>query len=174
MAMLPYWSTSLISGFSPAELLMSRRLCANLPIIQSQLQPDFSLLKAREKERKRNQKRVLDSWHAVLDLDPLFLDEVWVPDHNVTGHVIEPTAPTSYRVSIPTGIARRIHAYLWRLPTSDDGETFTQIAEPPSHVNPQSSNSNSRVTVAKSGCASIFLKWWIAQTTLKGRCDGEH
>ena len=171
MAMLPYWSTSLSSGFSPAELLTSHRLCANLPIIQSQLQPsvpDFSLLKAREEERKRNQKRVFDSRHAVHDLDPLFPgDEVWVPDHNITGHVIEPIAPRSYHVSIPTGIVRRIHAHLWCLPTSDDGETFTQIAEPPSHVNPQLSNSNSRVTVTKSGCASIFLKWWIAQTTLK-------
>ena len=64
MAMLTYRSTPLSSGFSPAELLMSRRLCANLPIMQSQLQPsvpNFSLIKAREEERKSNQKRVFDS-----------------------------------------------------------------------------------------------------------------
>ena len=55
MAMLTYRSTPLSSGFSPAELLMSRRLHANLPKIQSQLQPpvpDFSLLKAREEEKE--------------------------------------------------------------------------------------------------------------------------
>ena len=127
MAILTYRSTPLSSGFSPAEILMSRRLCANLPIMQSQLQPsvpDFSLLKAREEERKRNQKRVFDSRHAVHDLKPASMQttarhtfhhqtidvhidqqfrEVWVPDHNITGHVIEPIAPRSYHVSIPTG-----------------------------------------------------------------------
>ena len=148
---------------------MSDRLCANLLIIQSQLQPsvsDFSLLKAREEERKRIQKRVFDLLHAVHDLDPLFPgDEVWVPDHNITGHVIEPITPRSYHISIPTGIVTCIRAHLSRLPSSDNGETFTQTAEPPSHLNPQSSNSNSRVTVTKSGCVSIPPKQWIAQTT---------
>ena len=85
-------------GFSPAELLTSRHLCTNLPIIQSQLQPsvpDFSLLKAKEGEGRKNQKRVFDLRHAVHDLHPLFPgEEVWVPDHNVTGHVIEPIALT--------------------------------------------------------------------------------
>ena len=78
--------------FSPEELLMSCCLHANLPLIQSQLQPsapNLSLLKAKEKEKKRNQKRVFDSQHAVHDLDPLYpVDEVWVPDHNITYHVI--------------------------------------------------------------------------------------
>ena len=168
MAMLTYRSTPLSFGFSPAELLMSCCLHANLPIIQSQLQPsvpDFSLLKAREEERKRNQKRVFDSRYAVHDLDPLFPgDEVWVPDH-ITGHVTEPIVPRSYHVSILTGIVRRNRAHLRRLPSSDNGETFTQTAEPPSHVNPQSSNSNSRVTMTKSGRVSIPPKRWIAQTT---------
>lgn len=109
---------------------------------------------------------MFDSRHAVHDLDPLFPgDEVWVPDHNITGHVIEPIAPRSYHVSIPTGIVRRNRAHLRRLPSSDNGETFTQTAEPPSRVNPQSSNSNSRVTVTKSGRVSIPPKRWIAQTT---------
>ena len=116
MAMLTYRSTPLSSGFSPAELLMNHRLRANLPIVQSQLQSsvsDFSLLKAKEGEKKRNQKRVFDSRHAVQDLDPLFPgDEVWIPDHKTTGHVIELTASRSYHVSIPTGIVRRNRAHL--------------------------------------------------------------
>ena len=61
MAMLTYRATPLSSGFSPAELLMSHCLHANLPVMQSQLQPsvpDFSLLKAKEEEKKRNQKSV--------------------------------------------------------------------------------------------------------------------
>ena len=78
--------------FSPEELLMSCCLRANLSLIQSQLQlpvPNFSLLKAKEKEKKRNQKRVFNSRHVVHDLEPLYpVDEVWLPDHNITGHVI--------------------------------------------------------------------------------------
>ena len=109
---------------------------------------------------------MFNSRYAVHDLDPLFPgDEVWVPDHNITGHVIEPIAPRSYHVSISTGIVRRNRAHLRRLPSSDNGETFTQIAKTPSRVNPQSSNSNSRVTVTKSGHVSIPPKRWIAQTT---------
>ena len=90
---------------------------------------------------------------------------MWVPDHNITGHVIEPIAPRSYHVSIPTGMVRCNCAHLRRLPSSDNGETFTQTAEAPSRENPQSSNSNSRVTVTKSGRVSIPRKRWIAQTT---------
>ena len=116
MAMLTYRSTPLSFGFSPAEHLMSHHLRANLSIIQSQLQPsipDFSLLKAKEEERKRNQKRVFDSRHAVHDLGPLFPgDEVWVPDHNTTGHVTELITPRSYHISIPTGIIRHNHSDL--------------------------------------------------------------
>ena len=54
---------------------MSHRLHANLPVTQSQLQPtvpDFSLLKAKEVEKKKNQKRVFGSRHAVHDLHLLF------------------------------------------------------------------------------------------------------
>ena len=68
--MLAYITTP-FSGLSPAELLMSHHLLANLPVTQSQLQPtipDFSLLKAKEVEKKKNQKRVFNSQHAVNDL----------------------------------------------------------------------------------------------------------
>ena len=168
MAMLTYRSTPLSSGFSPAELLMNRRLRANLPIVQSQLQPsvpDFSLLKAKEEEKKRNQKRVFDSRHAVQDLDPLFPgDEVWIPDHKTTGHVVEPIAPRSYHVSIPTGIVRRNRAHLRRMPSSDR-ETATETAEPSNSANPQSSDLNNSITVTKSGRVSKPPKRWINEST---------
>ena len=114
---------------------MNGCLRANLPIVQSQLQPsvpDFSLLKAKEEEKKRNQKRVFNSWHAVQDLDPLFPDEVWIPDHNTTGHVVELIAPRSYHVSFPTGTLRHNHAHLRHMPTLD-----RETAESP-NVNPHS------------------------------------
>ena len=117
---------------------MSHCLRTNLPIVQSQLQPsvpDFSLLKAKEEEGRKNQKRVFDSRHAVHDLHPLFPgEEVWVPDHNVTGQVIEPIAPRSYHISLPTGIVRHNCVHLRLMPTSNDREATLQIAEPSSCV----------------------------------------
>ena len=81
---------------------------------------------------------MFDSRHAVHDLDPLYPgDEVWVPDHKITGHVIEPIAPRSYHVSILTGIVRCNRTHLRCLPSSDNEETFTQTAELPSCVNSQ-------------------------------------
>ena len=165
--MLTYRSTPLSSGFSPAELLMNCRLRANLPIVQSQLQPsvpDFSLLKAKEEEKKRNQKRVFDSRHAVQDLDPLFPgDEVWIPDYKTTGNVVEPIAPRSYHVSIPTGIVRRNRAHLRRMPSSDR-ETATETTKPSNSANPQSSDLNNSITVTKSGHVSKPPKRWINES----------
>ena len=167
MAILTYWLTPLSSGFGPAELLMSCHLHVNLPIIQSQLQPsvpDFLLLKERRRTR-----RVFDSQHAVYDLDTLFpWDEVRVPNHNITSHVIEAIVPRSYHVSIPTGIVRHNRAHLQHLPISDNGETFIQIAKLFSCVNLQLSNCYWRVTMVKSGHVSMPPKWWIAQIAYEG------
>ena len=124
--------------------------------------PDFSLIQAQEEEKRRNQKRVFDARHAVHDLDPLVPgDEVWVPDHNTTGNVIEPIAPRSYHVSIPTGIVRRNRAHLRRMPNSDSTVTVTRSAESPNCVDEQASD---RVTT-RSGRVSVLPKRWISQTT---------
>ena len=111
LAMLIYRSTPLQNGFSPAELLMNRRLRTNLPITEAQLKPkvpDFTAVKAKEEEQNRKQKKVFDFRHATRELDPLLPgEEVWVQDHNAPGKVVEPIAPRSYHVSIPTGLIRR-------------------------------------------------------------------
>ena len=111
LAMLIYRSTLLQNGFSPSELLMNRRLRTNLPITETQLKPkvpDFTAAKAKEEEQNRKQKKVFDSRHATRELDPLFPGEkLWVQDRNAPGKVVEPIAPRSYHVSIPTGLIRR-------------------------------------------------------------------
>ena len=67
--------------------------------------PDFTALKAKEEEQRRKQKKVFDSRHSAQELDPLLPGEqVWVQDHNTSGNVVEPVAPRSYRVAIPTGV----------------------------------------------------------------------
>jgi len=63
--------------------------------------------------------------HAVQELDPLLPGEqVWIPDHNSTGTVIEPVAPT---VSVPTGIIRRNRVYLNHLSDNSSDSTNSQI-----------------------------------------------
>ena len=95
--MLTYRSTPLQNGFSPSQLLMNRRLRTNLLMTESQLQPqipDFTIVKNKEEEQRRKQKKVFDSRHAAKDLDPILPgEEVWVRDHNTSGRVVEPIAP---------------------------------------------------------------------------------
>ena len=131
LAMLIYRSTPLQNGFSPAELLMNRRLRTNLPITETQLKPkvpDFTSVKAKEEEQNRKQKKVFDSRHATRKLDPLLPgEEVWVQDHNAPGKVVEPIAPRSYHVSIPTGLIRRNRFHLRRIPNEGDTVVETQL-----------------------------------------------
>ena len=75
-----------------------------------------------------------------------------MPDHNTTRNVIEPIAPISYHISIPTGIVRRNWAHLRRMPTSDSTVTVTQSAESPNCVDEQASD---RVMVTRSDRVSV-------------------
>ena len=62
------------NGFSPSQLLMNHYLRTNLPMTEAQLQPqipDFTIVKNKEVEQRRKQKKVFDSRHAARDLDPL-------------------------------------------------------------------------------------------------------
>jgi len=120
LAMLIYKSTPLQNGFSPAGLLMNHRLRTNL----TQLKPkvsDFTAVKAKEEEQNRKQKKVINSRHATRELNPLLPgEEVWMQDHNAPGKVIEPIAPRSYHVSIPTGLIRRNRFHLRHIPNEGD------------------------------------------------------
>ena len=126
---------------------MNRSLSTNLPMTEELLKPqipDFTTVKAKEEEQRRKQMKVFDSRHSAQELDPLLSGEqVWVEDHNTSGNVVEPVAPRSYRVSVPTGIIRRNCTHLRCIP--NESETV---------VNPQSGkehNTTMGTTVTKSG-----------------------
>ncbi|UYV79978.1 K02A2.6-like [Cordylochernes scorpioides] len=69
-----YRTMPLESGYSPAELLMGRRLRTSVPAIESSLMPrylDSKALQEREKRRMINQKRLYDKRHDVHSLPQL-------------------------------------------------------------------------------------------------------
>ena len=125
-----------------------------MPTTEEQLQPhipDFATVKAKEEEQRRKQKKVFDSRHATRELDPLLPGEqVWIPDHNTSGSVVEPIAPRSYHVSIPTGLIRRNRSHLRRIPN----ESETVVHSQPTNVR------DSETTVTRSGHVSRPLIRW--------------
>ena len=107
LALLAYRSTPLENGYSPAQLLMGRRLKITVPVFPSQLKPklpDSSELRGREKNSRNRQKRNYDRRHQAKLLKPLHAgDTVWIPDTNSEGTVVEMRNPRSYVVNTPDG-----------------------------------------------------------------------
>ncbi|UYV84211.1 hypothetical protein LAZ67_X001531 [Cordylochernes scorpioides] len=126
------------SGYSPAKLLMGRRLRTSVPAIESSLMPrylDSEALKEREKRRVINQKRLYDKRHDVHSLPPLQQgDSVWIRDQRVEGTVLHKSEESrSYWVQTPQGKVRRNRLHLTPLPkmgstmdASEDGQRQEQ------------------------------------------------
>ncbi|UYV62314.1 K02A2.6-like [Cordylochernes scorpioides] len=136
-----YRTMPLESGYSPAELLMGRRLRTSVPAIESSLMPrylDSEALQEREKRRVINQKRLYDKRHDVHSLPPLQQgDSVWIRDQRVKGTVLHKSEePRSYWVQTPQGKVRRNRLHLTPLPkmgstmdASEDGQRQEQRNE---------------------------------------------
>ena len=72
LALLIYRSTPLPNvNCSPAELLMSRKLRTNLPILNSDLKPKVPNLQMKECDRKEQLKKNFDQRHKAKALTPL-------------------------------------------------------------------------------------------------------
>ena len=73
-ALLAYRSTPLASGYSPAELLMGRKIMSTIPIIPRHLIPQLpnqELLKQKEEVYRSKQKKNFDNRHKAQQLKPL-------------------------------------------------------------------------------------------------------
>ena len=117
LALLAYRSTPLsTTGYSPAELLMNRKLRSTLPILPQDLTPsvpDYSKLQSSEKQQRKKQKQNFDSRHAAHVLTPLKEGmTVWIPDHNCSGKVVTQAGPRSYQVKTSLGVLRRNRRHL--------------------------------------------------------------
>ena len=121
LALLSYRTTPLPwCNQSPAQLLMGRHICSNLPISNTLLKPEWPDLQEfhrQDSSYKEKLKKQYDRRHHARDLPPLDNDTpVFITsekDSNVVpGRVIECARDQSYHVDTPTGKSRRNRSHL--------------------------------------------------------------
>jgi len=148
-ALLVYRATPLQNGYSPAELLMNRRLRTDLPTVFSQLipsVPDMADVREKEAVARKHREDNFDRLHRAKSLEPLTPgDYVWISDRRESGVVTEQVAPRSYNISTPGGEYRRNRRHLNILPddSQDDSEPqsepqSSQLQESPCPSKPDS------------------------------------
>ena len=116
LAMLSYRTTPLQHGYSPAELLMSRKLRTTLPGVKTEMRPkvpDWTTLKYKDEEIKDRQTRDFNNHHGTRELPPLTTGEkVWVADQKIEGTVSGEKEERSYEITTPKGKVRRNRRHL--------------------------------------------------------------
>jgi len=134
MALLSYRSTPLPwCNYSPAELLMGRKVKTDIPQTATQLTPQWNFIpdfQQKDKDFKRKQKENYDRHHRVRSTDTLPDNTtVWVRTGNsqTPGRVISNAGtPRSYVVSTPNGLVRRNRQHLnHRLSSANDNAIDT-------------------------------------------------
>ena len=123
LALLSYRSTPLKCGFSPSELLMSRKLRTNIPMTRDSLTPavpDPALLREREEQYRTRVQSNYNQHHGVRELAPLNPGQsVWMPDRGEEAQVMQEADTRSYEVETSDGIYRRNRRALVDIPSSD-------------------------------------------------------
>ncbi|UYV68125.1 K02A2.6-like, partial [Cordylochernes scorpioides] len=117
LGLLEYRSTPLENGYSPAELLMGRKLRTTLPIAPENLNPklvDSQTLKRKEGKRRKDMKSRYDRRCGATDMEELSEgDTVWITDMRTWGIVKKKAStPRSYMVDTPVGTLRRNRFHL--------------------------------------------------------------
>ncbi|UYV82874.1 K02A2.6-like, partial [Cordylochernes scorpioides] len=129
LGLLEYRPTPLENGYSPAELLMGRKLRTTLPIAPENLNPrlvDSQTLKRKEGRRRKDMKSRYDRRCGATDMEELSEgDTVWITDMRIWGIVKQKAStPRSYMVDTPVGTLRRNRFHLRK------GDTVQYPADP--------------------------------------------
>ncbi|UYV83983.1 K02A2.6-like [Cordylochernes scorpioides] len=129
LGLLEYRSTPLENGYSPAELLMGRKLRTTLPIAPENLNPrlvDSQTLKRKEGRRRKDMKSRYDRRCGATDMEELSEgDTVWITDMRIWGIVKQKAStPRSYMVDTPVGTVRQNRFHLRK------GDTVQYPADP--------------------------------------------
>ncbi|UYV76749.1 K02A2.6-like [Cordylochernes scorpioides] len=130
-----YRSSPLKNGYSPAELLMGRKLRTTLPIAPENLNPrlvDSQTLKRKEGRRRKDMKSRYDRHCGATDMEEQSKgDTVWITDMRTWGIVKQKAStPRSYMVDTPVGTLRRNRFHLRKgdtvqYPTDPSTPTFS-------------------------------------------------
>jgi predicted aspartyl protease len=123
-ALLAYRSAPLANGFSPAQLLFGRQIRTRVPCsayVLSPRWPNLKALRAKEVERKNDQKLSYDKRHGARSLRKLQVGEkVWVVDVKREGVVVRVLKEMrSYCVETSKGRIRRNRRHLVPLADGD-------------------------------------------------------
>ena len=133
IALLAYRSTPIENGYSPAELLIGRKLRTTIPVIPRQLIPTLPktrMLREKEKKLRHKQKTNFDSRHEARELVPLETgDTVWILANKAEGTGVRKQATRSYTVQTRDGVLRRNRRHLQLLPSlPETGEENSSTA----------------------------------------------
>lgn len=140
MALLSYRSTPLECGYSPAELLMGRKLRTKLPMLPTQLSTQVDPESLFKKEDKAKQKSAtwFNKRHRCKALSPLAVgDSVWVTDIKEYAKVIKVLeTPRSYLIESSGGtVFRRNRWHLIPAPYYKFPDTQTVLPHGYDHFN---------------------------------------
>lgn len=145
-AMLSYATTPLANGYSPAELLYSRKLRTTLPTVHKNLQPKIvpaDKVSQRESGIKKKQQIYFNKRHGASDLSQLQINQpVWITDKKKFGNIVSKLPePRSYVIQTDKGKLRRNRFHLIPMPESKGNIKATEtLQEEKSTVVPVTTN----------------------------------
>lgn len=133
-ALLEYRASPLSNGYSPAELLMGRRIRTTLPMapqFYASKAVNYNELRRKEDDRREKQTRNYNRRHRAVQSGELIPGElVWVRDKRVWATVREKTHhPRSYIIETPTGKLRRNSYHLTRAHRAGEIKEQAEIDE---------------------------------------------
>ena len=135
-ALLAYRSTPLSCGYSPAELLMGRKIRTMVPVFHSLLTPkwpNLAQLQEQEAQSRARQEKYFNTRHRAMPLQRLSQGtEVRITTHPEPGVIKNDTESTrQYEVQTPTGVIKRNRVHLVPLPQEASNEqTFKHPKTP--------------------------------------------
>ena len=138
VALMSYRSTPLENGYSPAELLMRRKLRTTIATIIEQLLPSIppkSVVKEKEIKIRDRQQKNFNSHHRASPLKSLKSGNlVYIPDNAREGTVGEESSPRSCIVQTPEGTYRRNRRHLMPLPNASNSKNINNVPDTPDRL----------------------------------------
>ena len=162
-AILAYHATPLASGYSPAELLMSRKIRSQVPTTTKALEPSPQNLNSDFRAKDEHQKVHSMLWYQskAIPLPVLPIgQEVWVKDRGEEGIIEKQLTPRSLMVTTPTGTFQRNRQVLNKLPSPLKSATpqTAQDCSPPKTINTSQENTATPPPTAKTTKSGRVIK----------------